>query len=64
MPLEQLKVVLNKLLQNYEKMKRRNQELEKRILLYREREKMLERKVGEIEKKLREIMERFSVIER
>jgi predicted nuclease with TOPRIM domain len=64
MPLEELTNVLNKLIRNYEKEKRRKEELEKQISLYKEREKMLEKKVIELEKRLRELLNRFSLIEK
>jgi len=64
MPLEELSKVLNKLIRNYEKEKKRKEELEKQISLYREREKILEKKVMELEKRLRDLLNRFSLIEK
>ena len=64
MPLEELSKVLNKLIRNYEKEKKRKEELEKQISLYREREKILEKKVMQLEKRLRDLLNRFSLIEK
>lgn len=64
MPLEEFRKVLNKLIRNYEKEKRRNEELLNRVSLYKEREKILEKRIAEIEKKLEELLNRFSLIEK
>ncbi len=64
MPLEELRKVLNKLIRNYKRLKRKNEELEKSIALYKEREKYLQKRIMEIEKKLEEVLNRFSLIEK
>ena len=64
MPLEELKKVLNKLLRNYERLKRKNEDLEKTVALYKEREKLLQKRIVEIEKKLEEVLNRSSLIEK
>jgi chaperonin cofactor prefoldin len=63
MELEELEFVLNKLLAEYRRLKKRNEELKKMVTLYKEREKVLQKRVEEIEKQLQKILEKYTVVE-